>query len=969
MAIIEIELKNGQTKRVEFDGTPTQADIEEIANSLDNTMPEPITQNTVLKGGVEKSIDLTPSGLMKAPAKEIGKIPLEMEYLKNNGTLEGARDYATDKQKQLLEEFGEKHPIASKIVNDIPSFLLDTGAYSLVTPFKGANVLSVLGNNALQGGVIDTVESIKDKGLNLKENTKDFINGAKWGGAIGVGSHLGLKGLANGIESPAFQNKLANTIEYLTSVPKKYSIKALQEELKGKSILNNAFNEDTAYRPIGEKIRQAKSLIENKDYYNNEYYRLGQKAYEGMQKVYNNLTNKVDNSLKRLPTSENFAEQFNKLGKKAYDGFNEKQIKLEQKIREVLNKMEKSQNTLDIQNLRNSLKDTINSFANGGDINPALETAGREIKDVKRLLGIMTPEEKTSALNGLLKPVKEKAGFTDTFDREAESIALDLLGQQTGKDKGYLRMILKASQPQHAKQMQFESLMNEIETKPFDVLNVDGARYYSKFPELYQIMEDSTSNKDFMTNLASRVSGRNFKKYNYDNDPLASTIEESDKRFADIASKFIEDVQNPNVSELAYSNALNNFNKQFNSLDDTLKDEYLMDLTKLFDDTDNLLNPKVKAIDLHNIKELLYDKANYDISNSGIRNNALKAMANDINQTLRNANSEYAQANDTYKLLKDVEQAFGGAQGVNPNTIASKLMAYGDKGNILSNMDTRLRNLDAIVDTPNKFFLETKDLKKRMNWIESLRDETKSPNQQTRMNALRQLNELTYGGFYNDIKNINNFESLGDYNPLQGNIVNAKNIASKMRGYGSENNTLRGTDITLKDINSIVDNDYKFLDELQDLSNRHNEVKDILKEINARAYERHPKNLSNIQYTAGEEALDKLQKLSGINFMDDLEKTVSADALSRLFSGQYGGSGSDQGMANLYRKTLVSELSDLPFKLGLPLSVTLFSPKNMGANTIKNLGALYRLGNQEMPTWLIPLLFGTQKNLTSQKAQ
>ena len=104
------------------------------------------------------------------------------------------------------------------------------------------------------------------------------------------------------------------------------------------------------------------------------------------------------------------------------------------------------------------------------------------------------------------------------------------------------------------------------------------------------------------------------------------------------------------------------------------------------------------------------------------------------------------------------------------------------------------------------------------------------------------------------------------------------------------------------------------------------------------------------------------------NISTDLEKTVSADALSRLFSGQYGGSGSDQGMANLYRKTLVSELSDLPLKLGLPLSVTLFSPKNMGANTIKNLGALYRQAGKGIPTWLIPLLYGTYKNLT-QEAQ
>ncbi len=737
MAIIEIELKNGQTKRVEFDGTPTQADIEEIANSLDNTAmpePEPITQNTVLKGGVEKTVNLSPSNIMHEVSDTLGAgIVAPVKMAKDNQTYSEAfnaikQDLKDERQNYMLSKVGDS--------------LLDMGVYSRVNPFKIAYpIVNVGANGAVQGALINEIDSLKNKGLNLSENLKDL----GFGGAIGAGTGAigaySLGKLANGIESPWFQNKLANAIEFLTSVPKKYTDRALKAEMSGTSILGNNFNADATYKRIGDMLRQAKD---------------------------------------RLPNKEEFSMQFNKLGKKAYDGFNEKQVELEQKIREVLNKMEESQNTLDIQNLRNSLKDTINSFANGGNINPALETAGREIKDVKRLLGIMTPEEKTNALNGLLKPVKEKAGFTDTFDNEAESIALDLLSQQTGKDKAYLRMILKASQPQHAKQMQFESLMNEVETKPFDVLNVDGSRYYSKFPELYQIMEDSTSNKDFMTNLASRVSGRNFKKYNYDNDPLASTIEESDKRFTDIASKFIEDVQNPNVSELAYSNALNNFNKQFNGLDDTLKDEYLIDLTKLFDDTDNLLNPKVKAIDLHNIKELLYDKANYDISNSGIRNNALKAMANDINQTLRNANPEYAQANDTYKLLKDVEQAFGGAQGVNPNTIASKLMAYGDKGNILSNMDTRLRNLDAVVDTPNKFFLETKDLKKRMNSVDDILAEIgnkgyeRNPrlmdnfNDTRREDALRLLQQKTGVNFVDDLENARAREAFEKLTPGQG---------------------------------------------------------------------------------------------------------------------------------------------------------------------------------------------------------
>jgi len=838
-------------------------------------------QNQVLQGGIEKTINLAPSNILHNIADPIGAgINAPIKALKDKQTFSDAYNDL----RQSLKDERENNSLAK-----MHDGLIDFLAYGKINPFKGANPLINLGlNSGLQGGLINTVESLKDKGSNLKENAKDLVSGALWGSGLGVGTQLGLNKLAKGMESPVFKDKLAGALEILTSVPKKYSVRALQEELKGKSILNGSFDEDTAYRPIGEKIRQAKSLIENKDYYNNEYYRLGQKAYKGMQEVYNKLTSKVDNSLKRLPTSEDFAEQFNRLGQKAYEGFNNKQTKLEQDIRAVLNEMGENPNTLDIQNLRNQVMETINSFSNGGDINPALETAGREIRDVKRFLGMLSAEEKPQALNDILSDANKKMGFYNAFDSEGENIALDLLSQQTGKAKEYLRMILKANNPQQAKQKAFETLMNEIETKPFDNLSIDGSRFYAKYPELFDIMQDSTTNKEFMTKLASRITGRDFKKYNFDNDPLASTIAEADNRFNKITNNLIENLQKTDKNS-AYNKAFEDFGKNFGGIDESLKEEYMLDLMDVINKVENVENPQIKPIDLHNIKELLYDKANYDIANSGIRNNVLKALANDINSTLRSANSKYAQVNDAFKMLKDVEKAFGGSQGVNPNTIAGKLMSYGEKGNILSNMDSRLRNLDAMVDTPNKFFLDTKALKNRMNELDMLKDDIKSINPQLRMRALSQLDRLTNGGFYNDITNINNFESLGDYNPLQGNIVNAKNIASKMRGFGSETNTLRGADLTLKDIDSIVGNDYKFYDELKDLSTRHNEVKDILKEINAKSYEKHPKNLSNIQYTAGEEALDKLQKLSGINFMDDLEKTVSADALSHLFSGQQGG--------------------------------------------------------------------------------
>ena len=130
MAIIEIELKNGQTKRVEFDGTPTQADIEEIANSLDNTSmpePEPITQNTVLKGGVEKTVNLSPSNIMHEVSDTLGAgVLAPIKMAKDGQTYNEAfntikQDVQDERQNNLLSKVGDS--------------LLDMAVYSRVNPF------------------------------------------------------------------------------------------------------------------------------------------------------------------------------------------------------------------------------------------------------------------------------------------------------------------------------------------------------------------------------------------------------------------------------------------------------------------------------------------------------------------------------------------------------------------------------------------------------------------------------------------------------------------------------------------------------------------------------------------------------------------------------------------------------------------------------------------------------------------
>lgn len=752
MTRIEFELHDGTKKTVEFEGTPTQADIEEVANKLEfdnnNNNFKMSTNNlndttafdngeNVLQGGIEKRIDLRPSNVLHNISDTLGAgLVAPVKMLKDKQTYTEAFN---DVKNNIQEER------KNNLLANAQDGLLDFMTYGKVNPFKIQNTVANVGlNGAVQGGLIETIDSLKDKGLNIKENVKDMLTGSAVGGALGSVGAFGLEKLAKGLESPVFTDKLAKTLEFLTSVPQKYTKRAYAKELAGDSILNGKFDVDKAYKPVGQKLAQAKSY---------------------------------------LPTKQNFATEFNKLGQKAYKGFGEKQTQLEQDIREILNKMDKENRTMDVKALQNKVKETIDLFANGGDINNAYETAGREIKDVKRLLGILNDEERANALNGVLTKAQEKLGFLPTFDKDAENIAFSLLSQQTGKNPAYLRMTLKANTPQKARQKAFETLMSEIEEKPFDVLDIDGLRAFEKFPELYKIAEDSTSNKEFMSKLANRVIGRDFNKYKYGTDELAQTIEEADGRLNQILQDLIENVKNKRADINPYEQALKQFDENFNGLDEysqELFNGYQDDLINVINKIDDIENPRLKSIDLHNIKELLYDKANYDVTNSGIKNNVLKALANDINTALRRANDDYANVNEKYKMLKDVEKAFGGSAGVNPNTIASKLMAYGDKANILSNMDDRLRSLDSMLDPQFKFFLDTKKLKQSMNEIDDMLSQVGNPqyvrnprllegfNDIPRETALADLQARTGINFMEDLENARTREILEKLTPGQG---------------------------------------------------------------------------------------------------------------------------------------------------------------------------------------------------------
>lgn len=162
-----------------------------------------------------------------------------------------------------------------------------------IKAFQGAGLGAKIGNsvltNAYQGGLIGGVEDLRQGGNGFGGATI----GALGGGALGTAMPLTGAGINKMITSPKFQKGLSGALEILTSVPQKYSLRALGAELAGKSLFKGKFDPDTAYRPIEERLREAKNLLPTKEDFAESYRRLGDKAQEGIE----NLKNKYGSIL------------------------------------------------------------------------------------------------------------------------------------------------------------------------------------------------------------------------------------------------------------------------------------------------------------------------------------------------------------------------------------------------------------------------------------------------------------------------------------------------------------------------------------------------------------------------------------------------------------------------------------------------------------------------------------------------
>lgn len=353
MPNIKITLNDGTTKTVRFDEGFTDADIEEVANQLNaNIKPE------------KQGIDLTPSGLINKATNVVSSaIVSPIVAAKEGLPLNEAYQLA----QKRGEEFRANDPLAK-----YQDFATDTAVYSRLPMLKGAStagkVGAFAGNAAIQGGVPGLLEGAKEG---------EALEGA----GVGTGIAAGVQGALNAIpgvgravtqalNNPRFQKGVANTLEAFTSVPSDYSKLALEKELAGNSIFKGAFDADTAYIPIERKLREAKAMLPTSADFGNKYYNLGQKAVQGMEKLEQQAGAKINEVLQGLNIDP-----------------------------------------INANGIRNSINSALDSFAQGGNINPATVRANKEIELIKNLLGNTDEKLKPIDLHNIKEILYDMANY------------------------------------------------------------------------------------------------------------------------------------------------------------------------------------------------------------------------------------------------------------------------------------------------------------------------------------------------------------------------------------------------------------------------------------------------------------------------------------------------------------------------------------------------------------------------------
>lgn len=445
MAKFEVISPDGKKIEIEGEQFPTEKELDEIFKSFDNS--DSVKSPKRLEGGISKSIDLTPSGIFKSSISAL-ETPANLISNAVGNALYDDKDYemmekiSGKKQgKKTLNPVNVYSEIRENKNNPVTDTAIDIAGYALLPQGKvtaGAKWLTKLGAlakaGAIQGAPVALIESLKEKGLNPVENIKDTATGT----AIGAGANPVVSGIvsktAKAINNDTTKNAVSSLVEILTSVPKKYTKLALDNEIAGTSIFKDPkkFDVDSAYIPIERKLKEAKATLPDEKYYRSEFQKLGTRAEKALNK--------------QLFSDEEIARRQYDAGQKILKGYETAKAEAEERIQKALNSL--PEKAIDKAQLMKDLNDIINSFKRGGTVNiPAI----RAKKDINELYDILGLSEKNSNLNPRnlldLHNIKEDIYDRTIYDNEAGTSVNEVRKALAGRINKTLRDV----SPEYAK--------------------------------------------------------------------------------------------------------------------------------------------------------------------------------------------------------------------------------------------------------------------------------------------------------------------------------------------------------------------------------------------------------------------------------------------------------------------------------------------------------------------------------------
>lgn len=649
--------------------------------------------------GVSKNIDLRPSALADNIAKHIVALPIAGYNAIKNKSFKGAYSSALNDLDEAKQKIYELDPTQKKIDN-AGNALLDIGTTLMlpeVRALQGAGLGAKIGNSALtnayQGGLIGGVEDLRHGGNGLGGATI----GALGGGAFGVAMPAAGAGINKMITSPKFQKGLSGALEVLTSVPQKYNLRALEAELAGKSLFEGKFDPDTAYRPIEQMLKDAKSKLISKQDYKKQYKLLG---------------NEVQQRLNEKIKPENYYNnQIYEESQKAFNSLKNYKNMLEQNVNEAVNKLRENEYRVPLDELKSDIKGTFDQYQ-GENINPARNMTGGLERNLNELVTGGTSDPKAAL--GLDKEITTNFIDNPYFSKEKQAEAYDIVGRALGKDKNWVKSRLNDPQYRGVKTQseKLDMLLRESENLAEKEANTGelGSQAY----KYYDYLGDSGSPEaaeELINRAYNDIVNNNFVTDNID--PLTRNINDAEMGYRELLNRVI----NNSGDSASYNNAVDEIERLTQKLPQDLQEEYFNRLGK---DLNTIYNKTqtISPIDLQATKKQVDSMIHWeDEAARNFKNPILEQIYGKFNQRLSDLSPELAKANEEYANFRNLEKA---VNEINEKTIATKLEDYGNKKQIFSGANKAWEKLNDLLPVEKQFLPNIRNLQKNNNFEQGL---------------------------------------------------------------------------------------------------------------------------------------------------------------------------------------------------------------------------------------------------------